>query len=462
MHLSNQLNPPPPQSHIESSDKPNVSPTTPAPTPKSDKSGGATPAQPNVSTSKGEHTTKTTGSDIGGPGQAEHDMLDQDVAAVSALELTSRKTGTAPFDNNDDRGNDSGPDNDIVRSFDSITYGYDFTVTPDSRTDYYRQARIGFRFELPYAANIATFNTDAMGWMDQTPGYQPTLSTDTVNGVETQVLTAYRLMTATSMSQTVVPGTGSISLAVKVKAAPNNTRIAPRAMSWVAFDATTRNRVITRTVPEVRVSAKLSLNVRVTQGSMQNSLDSVFNFDESGAENAPNYGLGKRQGVMTRFNWAVDLRWKDRTKGLRGLEAPSGPITFSFTAKNVYNTINDGHQQQPNADLQPYLWDYGPVAWEAKTAHEGRSPGRQDWFPSRENADYAMSEEGVLGKDRVYNNGTYRLSESRSSQGTVISVTLKDYQVSDAFPFLALSHSVVYSGCSAAFMSAGCSQLEVG
>ncbi|WP_339350800.1 Spy0128 family protein [Bifidobacterium indicum] len=389
-------------------------------------------------------------------------MLDQDVAAVSALELTSRKTGTAPFDDNDDRGNDSGPDNDIVRSFDSVTYGYDFTVTPDSRTDYYRQARIGFRFELPYAANIATFNTDAMGWMDQTPGYQPTLSTDTVNGVETQVLTAYRLMTATSMSQTVVPGTGSISLAVKVKAAPNNTRIAPKAISWVAFDATTRNRVIARTVPEVRVSAKLSLNVRVTQGSMQNSLDSVFNFDESGAENAPNYGLGKRQGVMTRFNWAVDLRWKDRTKGLRGLEAPSGPITFSFTAKNVYNTINDGHQQQPNADLQPYLWDYGPVAWKAKTAHESRSPGKQDWFPSRENADYAMSEEGVLGKDRVYNNGTYLLSESRSSQGTVISVTLKDYQVSDAFPFLALSHSDDYSGCSAAFMSAGCSQLEVG
>ena len=121
-----------------------------------------------------------------------HDMLDTDTAYVSKLKLTDRVTGTAPFDNDNERGDDKDASNDIVRSFDDVIYDYDYIVTPDSTMDYYKRTRVGFRFELPYPADKVTFDTDQMGWVDQTPGYQPKLTTETINGVQTQVYTCYR------------------------------------------------------------------------------------------------------------------------------------------------------------------------------------------------------------------------------------------------------------------------------
>lgn len=49
-----------------------------------------------------------------------HDMLDTDSAYVSKLKLTDRVTGTAPFDNDNERGDDKDASNDIVRSFDDV------------------------------------------------------------------------------------------------------------------------------------------------------------------------------------------------------------------------------------------------------------------------------------------------------------------------------------------------------
>lgn len=74
-------------------------------------------------------------------------MLDTDSAYVSKLKLTDRVTGTAPFDNDNERGDDKDASNDIVRSFDDVIYDYDYTVTPDSTMDYYKRTRVGFRFQ---------------------------------------------------------------------------------------------------------------------------------------------------------------------------------------------------------------------------------------------------------------------------------------------------------------------------
>ena len=39
-------------------------------------------------------------------------------AKISSAVITQKKTGTAPFDTNNDPGNDESEENDIVRSFD--------------------------------------------------------------------------------------------------------------------------------------------------------------------------------------------------------------------------------------------------------------------------------------------------------------------------------------------------------
>ena len=76
-----------------------------------------------------------------------HDMLDTDSAAVSRLRLADRITGTAPFDRDNGPGDDKDENNDIVRSYDTVTYDYEYTLTPDSTMDYYRRTRVGMLFE---------------------------------------------------------------------------------------------------------------------------------------------------------------------------------------------------------------------------------------------------------------------------------------------------------------------------
>lgn len=103
-----------------------------------------------------DDTTPQTNVGQAAPDVTIHDMLDTDSATVSRLRLTDRITGTAPFDKDNERGDDKDENNDIVRSYDTVTYDYEYTLTPDSTMDYYRRTRVGFRFELPYPKDKVT------------------------------------------------------------------------------------------------------------------------------------------------------------------------------------------------------------------------------------------------------------------------------------------------------------------
>lgn len=175
-----------------------------------------------------------------------HDMLDTDTASVSKLKLTGWTTGTAPFDKDNERGDDKDDNNAIVRSYDTVTYDYDYTLTPDNAMAYYRKARVGFRFELPYPKDKVTFATDQMNWVDQTPDYTAKVTQEG----DRQVLTAYRLLTPTSNSPTVCPGTSSITLAVKVLGAPNGYRFHPTVKAWTVPNDTS-NRIVSDTPKDV-------------------------------------------------------------------------------------------------------------------------------------------------------------------------------------------------------------------
>ena len=47
---------------------------------------------------------------------------------ITEVVIADKKTGTGPFDNNDEAGNDSSPDNDIVRSYDQIIWEFEITT----------------------------------------------------------------------------------------------------------------------------------------------------------------------------------------------------------------------------------------------------------------------------------------------------------------------------------------------
>lgn len=385
-----------------------------------------------------------------------HDMLDTDSAAVSRLRLTDRITGTAPFDKDNERGDDKDENNDIVRSYDTVTYDYEYTLTPDSTMDYYRRTRVGFRFELPYPADKVTFDAEKMGWVDHTPGYEPKLTTETINGTVTQVYTCYRLLEPTSQSPTVNPGTGSIGLSVAVKGAPHGYRFHPTVKAWTAWDASNPTNTGTHkqaedTPKDVTVSAKLNLNVRmVNYGNMDRG---VFDFS-SGAANAPNRTEGKVTGLGWGIALVTEMRWPDRTKGLKGLEAPSGRITYRLRLSNQYSDdTKTGTKHPMERRWQPLLYDYGHI--DNEDSKYGRTFA---WM-----GDLRYQAPGVAdradGNDRVARGNT-TITTTTGGQGTDVTVSFDGYDTS-AFPIHNKLNGT-HNKCSTDYMTSDCSTMQVG
>lgn len=385
-----------------------------------------------------------------------HDMLDTDSAAVSRLRLIDRITGTAPFDKDNERGDDTDETNDIVRSYDTVTYDYEYTLTPDSTMDYYRRTRVGFRFELPYPKDKVTFDAEKMGWVDHTPGYEPKLTTETINGTVTQVYTCYRLLEPTSQSPTVNPGTGSIGLSVAVKGAPHGYRFHPTVKAWPAWDASNPTNTGTHkraedTPKDVTVSAKLNLNVRmVNYGNVDRG---VFDFS-SGAANAPNKDEGKVTGLGLGIALVTEMRWPDRTKGLKGLEAPSGRITYRLRLSNQYSDDTKAGTKHPmERRWQPLLYDYGHI--DNEDSKYGRTFA---WM-----GDLRYQAPGVAdradGNDRVARGNT-TITTTTGGQGTDVTVSFDGYDTS-VFPIHNKLNGT-HNKCSTDYMTSDCSIQQVG
>lgn len=385
-----------------------------------------------------------------------HDMLDTDSAVVSRLRLTDRITGTAPFDADNERGDDKDETNDIVRSYDTVTYDYEYTLTPDSTMDYYRRTRVGFRFELPYPKDRVTFDAEKMGWVDHTPGYEPKLTTETIDGIVTQVYTCYRLLEPTSQSPTVNPGTGSIGLSVAVKGAPHGYRFHPTVKAWPAWDASNPTNTGTHkraedTPKDVTVSAKLNLNVRmVDYGNVDRG---VFDFS-SGAANAPNKDEGKVTGLGLGIALVTEMRWPDRTKGLKGLEAPSGRITYRLRLSNQYSDdTKAGTKHAMERRWQPLLYDYGHI--DNEDSKYGRTFA---WM-----GDLRYRVPGVAdradGNDRVARGNT-TITTATGGQGTDVTVSFDGYDTS-VFPIHNLLNGT-HNKCSTDYMTSDCSTMQVG
>jgi pilin isopeptide linkage protein/fimbrial isopeptide formation D2 family protein len=385
-----------------------------------------------------------------------HDMLDTDSAAVSRLRLTDRITGTAPFDKDNERGDDKDETNDIVRSYDTVTYDYEYTLTPDSTMDYYRRTRVGFRFELPYPKDKVTFDAEKMGWVDHTPGYEPKLTTETIDGTVTQVYTCYRLLEPTSQSPTVNPGTGSIGLSVAVKGAPHGYRFHPTVKAWPAWDASNPTNTGTHkraedTPKDVTVSAKLNLNVRmVNYGNVDRG---VFDFS-SGAANAPNKDEGKVTGLGSGIALVTEMRWPDRTKGLKGLEAPSGRITYRLRLSNQYSDdTKPGTKHPMERRWQPLLYDYGHIEGDHYSKY-GRTFADIDLrYKAPGVADRAD------GYDRVARGDT-TITTTTGGQGTDVTVSFDGYDTS-VFPIHNKLNGT-HNKCSTDYMTSDCSTMQVG
>lgn len=137
-------------------------------------------------------------------------------AKISSSIITQRKTGTGPFDEDDAPGNDSSEDNNIVRSFDQITWTIENTMSlkENSEKEHYNGGTISIKADLPEnCSGFVKWDLDSMKWAENT-----TLSNDgrTFTGTYTM-----------NTKEITIPGKQTLVLVLKVLGAPNELEIVP-------------------------------------------------------------------------------------------------------------------------------------------------------------------------------------------------------------------------------------------
>lgn len=94
-------------------------------------------------------------------------ILTDDSAIVSSVAIVNKITGTGPFDENDEAGNDSSADNNIVRSFDTVTWEIEANMAVNNteygsdEADIYSKFRGGI---INVEATLPEENVGTMKW----------------------------------------------------------------------------------------------------------------------------------------------------------------------------------------------------------------------------------------------------------------------------------------------------------
>lgn len=146
----------------------------------------------------------------GGETWKQYPVLTGDNAAVSGLTSTTEESSDG---------------DDTVRNGDTVTYS--FTVdTMSYYTDIsYGEALVKVELVLPFAAEQAAFDLDAMTWLENA---ELTEEIRSINGADTQcqVLTGCKRLTAEGENAVVVPGSFTETVAVELYALPHQEKVA--------------------------------------------------------------------------------------------------------------------------------------------------------------------------------------------------------------------------------------------
>lgn len=169
----------------------------------------------------------------------------------ASIKNSSITDGTAPFDDNNDAGNDNSAHNNVCRTFDTITYPLKVTVNPKKNV------------------NLSNIKVQITGKLKNgVTADRVNASFSTANGGTTDI----DKRTATMKQEYTVTKTGqavSLPIVVETKAAENGTVITPKLnvkVTAVTKDGkeTTQNvGVVIDTLPSVKISGKVSVGTQL-------------------------------------------------------------------------------------------------------------------------------------------------------------------------------------------------------
>ena len=335
------------------------------------------------------------------------DELPDNGAKITSAQIIQTKTGTGPFDENDEPGNDSSEDNNIVRSFDQVTWTIENTmaVKGNNATSYtggkiYVEATVkGSEF----TSETFKWDKDSMKWMENA-----TISSDglTITGCYT--------LTSTDVT---VPGKQNLVLVAKVLGATNGTKLQPTIKTWL--NGNTEEDKVTLVSDTVTVSAAPSYNVKlIRNGNCANRTTlKVGNQDVTGRV----YGYAV---VFQLYNSSI-------SKGLKGIEYPTGKISVDLDMSLSKKNSNSSQITDITDTVTPLLYNYSLAANGTKGLIDGKSlyTGSSS-FAYNGNGAFPQ---GKITSDRdvsVYNGGTPTLTQN----GSKLILEIEGYKFDGRYP----------------------------
>lgn len=341
--------------------------------------------------------------------------------------------GTAPFDSNDEAGNDSDPHNRIVRSWDTVTYPLKITINP-KKADVLKNIKLRITGTLQNGITNNRINAQfAVG------GYS---DVDTGKVGFTQEYTVER--TGNSIM---------IPVAIDVLGAKPGVKLKPEIkVQVVSVDGKdiTRDNVVTvfDDLPEVKVSAKVSIKPYVGAGLTDWDYP-YLPYSKMNIGDVPN---ADETGVFAfAVSWGVDkLPGKSDMKGAT-FPDPNGVINYRI---ELYGDVywSSGPKQgrtEPldfnQDDTRVLLFDHRPVTTSqnsvgsANTMMDGRSyrfdPSLCFWAPRSSMLHLSQSERQSESLHSVLDSGDWAVKQpTYERQKTIYRGTNTGFTIGDTFP----------------------------
>lgn len=235
----------------------------------------------------------------------------------------SVKTGTADFDNDDSPGNDSREDNDIVRTFDQISYLTSFSIQNIRKDVEYTDIRYRVIAEMPNAVEV----------IDSIPRNHGEIA----NGTYIDSAEGDASQSSRGVMESVISDSGQVFVPVILNVYGSNqgVKIQPTIKLEIVDAKNVKtgeieninavydvNSLSNLKAPITTVSAKPSVGVQLTQGEVKDS--SVFGVTN---DKVASYDVGI----------ATTLQPLPGKKDYKGSTFPKGPISYQIKQKGSAN-----------------------------------------------------------------------------------------------------------------------------
>lgn len=274
---------------------------------------------------------------------------------ISDFGIKKMTDGTPAFDKDDSPGNDSSKSNKIVRTFDYVNYDLEYVTAITDKTKTVNEAYVGIEFSLDKDPSKAVFNKDSFAWCENpvtTYYYEDGTNSTKWNQNKTvvkQVLTGRRKIT-NNADTNAIPGIGTLSFGVYVKGEINGAVIQPKFKCWIEGNDKVK---ATQSEP-VTVSAEPRYNIRLVRNTVSGNPDPIVYISPDKNNITVTNTDGYLKGRLESYTLQIELLNQSTDQGLKGIELPTGKISFNLKATEKIDDKDVTNQ----TDYSPFLWDY--------------------------------------------------------------------------------------------------------